>query len=186
MLGVLEALFQFTFDGHPTVDRYCGYIVKLDPQDGKLLTFRSGPRPPPIGSAGTPISEASARARASLSLDGARPRPEMGRLTSPVIDWDSPKSIPACVPGCDRLSGRSRLRSTGSQPVSRTDRQSGRMRLRRRLHVVPGASPATLGALCARSSADPLKKTLRHSYPMGQVAGRNRRDAEATLGPVFF
>lgn len=85
VLGVLEALFQFTFDGYPTVDRYCGYIVKLDPQDGKLISFRSGPRPPPRGSAGTPISVASARARASAVY----PRANMAAMRA-HLGWAVP------------------------------------------------------------------------------------------------
>ena len=85
VLGILEALFQFKFNGHPTVDRYCGYIVKLDPQDGKLLSFRSGPRPPEIGGAGTPSSEASARARA----EAVHPRANIASMRA-RLGWAVP------------------------------------------------------------------------------------------------
>jgi hypothetical protein len=63
--GSLDATYDFTHSGHPMVDRFCGYKVKLDPQDGALASFRTGSRLPQFDPAFTPISEAAARARAA-------------------------------------------------------------------------------------------------------------------------
>jgi hypothetical protein len=63
--GSLDSTYDFTFSGYPMVDRFCGYKVKLDPQDGALASFRKGSRPPQLDPPFTPFSEAAARARAA-------------------------------------------------------------------------------------------------------------------------